>query len=165
MLKDSTILIFIVYSAVGFYRKAYSTLQNTRVFCQIYDHEFHLIELGRKLDKNSSRIRIRITLMRLKHWIRTIDTGFRIPSYDLAPPPPPPISMLDQRHTGRLRKNVITDGRGGEEGIGEEPNNTTVSFFTNFFAKILCVEFYFASIISVIFGEKGWIRIRIRTSD
>ena len=79
MLKDSTILLFIVYSAVGFYRKAYSTLQNTRVFCQIYDHEFHLIELGRKLDKNSSRIRIRITLMRLKHWIRTIDTGFRIP--------------------------------------------------------------------------------------
>jgi hypothetical protein len=73
--------------------------------------------------------------------------------------------MLDQRHTGRLRKNVITDGRGGEEGIGEEPNNTTVSFFTNFFAKILCVEFYFAGIISVIFGEKGWIRIRIRTSD
>ena len=61
MLKDSTILLFIVYSAVGFYRKAYSTLQNTRVFCQIYDHEFHLIELGRKLDKNSSRIRIHIT--------------------------------------------------------------------------------------------------------
>jgi hypothetical protein len=70
MLKDSTILIFIVSSAVGFYRKPYSTLQNTRVFCQIFDHEFHVIELGRKLDKNSSRIRIRITLMRLKHWLQ-----------------------------------------------------------------------------------------------
>ncbi len=109
MLKDSTILLFIVSSAVRFYRKLYSTLQNTRVFCQIYDHEFHLIELGRKLDKNYSRIRIRITLMRLKHWlqysriwkkripdliprgqngtgsrfrIRTIDTGFRNPVPD-----------------------------------------------------------------------------------
>ncbi len=40
--------MFIVSSAVGFYRKPYSTLQNTRVFCQIYDHEFHVIELGRK---------------------------------------------------------------------------------------------------------------------
>ncbi len=109
MLKDLTILLFIVFSAGGFYRKPYSTLQNTRVFCQIYDHEFHLNVLGSKLDKNSSRIRIRITLMRLKHWlqfsrnwkkpvpdmaprgqngtgsrfrIRNIDTGFRIPVPD-----------------------------------------------------------------------------------
>jgi hypothetical protein len=70
MLKHLTILLFIVSSAGGFYRKPYSTLQNTRVFCQIYDHEFHLNVLGRKLDKNSSRIRIRITLMRLKHWLQ-----------------------------------------------------------------------------------------------
>jgi hypothetical protein len=26
------------------------------------------------------------------------------PSYDMAPPPPPPVSVLDRRHTGRLKK-------------------------------------------------------------
>ncbi len=48
-------------------------------------------------------------------------------SYDLVPRPPPPpscpVSKLDRRHTGKLKKrdNLLT-GEGGE-GVGEEPNH------------------------------------------
>jgi hypothetical protein len=41
----------------------------------------------------------------------------------LAPPPPPPlspVSKLDRRHTGRLKKR---DKLLREEGVGEEPNH------------------------------------------
>jgi hypothetical protein len=44
----------------------------------------------------------------------------------LPPPPlsPSPVSNLDLRHTGRLRKrNNLLTGEG--EGVGEEPNHTT----------------------------------------
>jgi hypothetical protein len=50
-------------------------------------------------------------------------------SYDSAPrpppPPPSPVSKLDWRHTGRLRKrnNLLKGERG--EGAGVEPNHTT----------------------------------------
>jgi hypothetical protein len=45
------------------------------------------------------------------------------------PPPPPspsPVRKLDQRHTGRLRKrDSLLTGEVGE-GMGVEPNHTTV---------------------------------------
>jgi hypothetical protein len=49
------------------------------------------------------------------------------PTYksDPTPPPPPsPVSKLEQRHTGRLRKrdNLLTVE---EEKVGEEPFHTT----------------------------------------
>jgi hypothetical protein len=42
------------------------------------------------------------------------------------PPTPPPVSKLDRRSTGRLKKrdNLLTGQREGE-GVGEEPNHTT----------------------------------------
>jgi hypothetical protein len=49
---------------------------------------------------------------------------YRELAYDLAPRPPPfpsPVSMLDQLHTGRPRKErQLANGRGGK-GVGEEP--------------------------------------------
>jgi hypothetical protein len=41
-------------------------------------------------------------------------------------PPSSPVSKLDRRHTGRLRKgdNLLTGGGGGGR-MGEEPNHTT----------------------------------------
>ncbi len=44
------------------------------------------------------------------------------PSHDL---PPPPVSKLDWRHTGRMRKrdSLLTGERG--YGVGEEPNHKT----------------------------------------
>ncbi len=50
--------------------------------------------------------------------------GFLAVIYDLAPPPPPlPFSMLDRRHTGRLKKeSQLADVRGGKE----EPYHTKV---------------------------------------
>jgi hypothetical protein len=43
----------------------------------------------------------------------------------LPPPPRPPVSKLDWRHTGRVRKrdNLLTGV--GKQREGEEPNNTT----------------------------------------
>ncbi len=47
------------------------------------------------------------------------------PSCDLALPPPTPVSNLDGRHTGRLRKrdNLMTGELG--KGTMEEPNHMT----------------------------------------
>jgi hypothetical protein len=49
-------------------------------------------------------------------------------SYDLAPRPAPPtfpVTKLDQRHTGRLRKKDKSLTGGGGSGVGEDPNHTT----------------------------------------
>ncbi len=56
---------------------------------------------------------------------------YRVPGFiavelellELAPPPPSPVSKLDRRNTGRLRKKdkLLT----GEGGVGEEPNHHT----------------------------------------
>ncbi len=42
--------------------------------------------------------------------------------FSTTPPPPLPVSKLDRRHTGRLRKrdNLLTGER--RKGVGEEPN-------------------------------------------
>ncbi len=49
------------------------------------------------------------------------------------PPCPSPVSKLDQRHTGRLRKrHNLLMGKGGEEGVGEEPNQESLGLCKSF---------------------------------
>jgi hypothetical protein len=41
------------------------------------------------------------------------------------PLPPSPVSKLDRRHTGRLRKRDNVLSSQGEKAVGEESNHTT----------------------------------------
>ncbi len=69
-------------------------------------------------------------------------------------PPPSPVSKLDRRHTGRLRKkdNLLTEEGGG--GAGEGPNHTTAwkpgPLEIIQYSLSRCITFYFYTVLNSI---------------